>query len=229
MVEAIREVTDVPIRGDANEGYPDRETALKEIEWLALQSVDLHGQPLPAANRDDMAWLMERSPLPFIADEAFSGTKDLSDLVDAYHGINIKLAKSGGALAVLEAIEQARRYGLSVMLGSMIESPLGIAAAAHSAPLADYVDLDGNLLLANDPFDGHPILDGRIALGDEDGLGVHLFQETNAHQIRPSCEDRSSSSSARRISIDLRWQARPKDGSRELRESAWTPGSAAGC
>ena len=172
MVRAIREVTDVPIRGDANEGYPDRETALKEIEWLALQNVELLEQPLPAANRDDMTWLMERSPLPLIADEAFSGPEDLPDLVGAYHGVNFKLVKSGGGLAVLEAIEQTRRHGLSVMLGSTIESSLGIAAAAHIAPLADYVDIDGNLLLANDPFDGHPIVDGRIALRNEPGLGM---------------------------------------------------------
>ncbi len=106
MVEAIREVTDVPIRGDANEGYPDRETAIREIEWLAERNIDLLEQPLPAANRDDMAWLKERSPLPLIADEAFSDPEDLPQLAGAYHGINIKLVKSGGALAARDAIEQ---------------------------------------------------------------------------------------------------------------------------
>lgn len=172
MVEAIRKVTDVPIRGDANEGYPDRETALREITWLAERNVELLEQPLPAANRDDMVWLMERSPLPLIADEAFTGIEDLPHLVGAYHGVNFKLVKSGGALAVLDAIEQARSHGLSVMLGSTIESSLGIAAGAHIAPLTDYVDLDGNLLIANDPFQGHPVVDGRIALRDAPGLGV---------------------------------------------------------
>ncbi len=172
MVDAIREVTDVPIRGDANEGYPDRETALREIEWLADRNVELVEQPLPAASRDDMAWLMERSPLPLIADEAFTDVESLSDLVGAYHGINIKLVKSGGALAARDAIRKARDLGLSVMLGSTIETSLGIAAAAHIAPLADYLDLDGNLLLANDPFIGHPIVDGRVALRDEPGLGI---------------------------------------------------------
>ena len=151
---------------------PDRETAIREIEWLAERNVDLLEQPLPAAKRDDMVWLMERSPVPLIADEAFSGPDDLSDLVGAYHGVNFKLVKSGGALAALDTIERARRSGLSVMLGSTIESSLGIAAGAHIAPLVDYVDLDGNLLLANDPYVGHPIVDGRIALRDEPGLGV---------------------------------------------------------
>ena len=172
MVDAVRDVTEVPIRGDANEGYPDRNTALREIEWLALQNVELLEQPLPAGDRDGMAWLMERSPIPLIADEAFEGPENLSDLVGAYHGINIKLVKSGGSLAAREAIEAARHHGLSVMLGSTLESSLGIAAAAHIAPLVDYVDLDGNLLLANDPFTAHPIENGCIALANTPGLGA---------------------------------------------------------
>ena len=172
MVEAIRDVTDRPIRGDVNEGYPNREVALREIEWLAERNIELIEQPLPASRPDDMAWLKDRSPMPLIADEAFSGPETLSDIAEAYHGINIKLVKSGGALAARDAIREARRHGLSVMLGSTIESSLGIAAAAHIAPLVDYVDLDGNLLLANDPFDGHPIEDGRIVLCDLPGLGI---------------------------------------------------------
>ena len=162
MIEAIREVTEVPIRGDANEGYPDRETALREIEWLAERNVELIEQPLPAAAVDDMAWLKERSPMPLVADEAFTGVAAMPELAEVYHGINIKLVKSGGMLAASDVIERARRHGLSVMLGSTIESSLGVAAGAHLAPLVDYADLDGNLLLANDPFDGHPVVDGRI-------------------------------------------------------------------
>lgn len=172
MVEAIRDVTDVPIRGDANEGYPDRETALREIAWLAERNVELIEQPLPAAAVDDMIWLKARSPIPLIADEAFTGLEDLQHLAKAYHGINVKLVKCGGALAALDAIDQARRHDLGLMLGSTIESSLGIAAAAHLAPLADHVDLDGNLLLADDPFAGHPIENGRIALRDAPGLGI---------------------------------------------------------
>ncbi|MGI9503463.1 MAG: dipeptide epimerase, partial [Geminicoccaceae bacterium] len=156
MVQAIRDVTDVPIRGDANEGFSDRETALREINWLASQHVELIEQPLPADRLEDMAWLKERSPLPLIADEGFSGPEDLSDLKNGYHGINIKLVKIGGTLAALTAIREARRHGLSVMLGSTLESSIGIAAAAHLAPLVDHADLDGNLLLANDPFIGLP-------------------------------------------------------------------------
>ena len=172
MVEAIRDVTDVPIRGDANEGYPDRETAIREIEWLAERNVEMVEQPLAAEDLDGMAWLKERSPLPLIADEAFSGIDDLPKIQGVYDGINIKLVKSGGAFAARQIIEQARHHGLRVMLGSTIESALGIAAAAHIAPLTDYVDLDGNLLLAEDPFDGHPIENGRIALRSLPGLGI---------------------------------------------------------
>lgn len=172
MVDAIRDVTDVPIRGDANEGYPDRETALRDIEWLASQNVDLIEQPLAANTPEDMAWLKERSPLPLIADEALTSIDNLPDLAHAYDGINIKLVKSGGGLAAKETIEHARALGMSVMLGSTIESSLGIAAAAHLAPLADFVDLDGSLLLANDPFEGHPLKQGRITLRDQPGLGI---------------------------------------------------------
>ena len=172
LIAAIRDVTDTPIRGDANEGYPDRETALREIEWLAGQQVELIEQPLTADRPDDVAWLKERSPLPLIADEGFTGIKDLPALAEIYHGINIKLVKIGGTLAARAAIDEAKRHGLSVMLGSTIESSLGIAPAAHLAPLADVIDLDGNLLLADDPFIGHPLQDGLIMLRDQPGLGI---------------------------------------------------------
>lgn len=172
MVQAIRDVTDAPLRGDANEGYRDRETALREIEWLASHNVELIEQPLPAARLDDMAWLKTRSPIPLIADEGFTSLDDVAELAHGYHGINIKLVKNGGTLAARDAIRAARQHGLSVMFGSTIESSLGIAAAAHLAPLADHVDLDGNLLIANDPFIGHPIEDGRIQLNDRPGLGI---------------------------------------------------------
>ena len=172
MIDAIRDVTSVTIRGDANEGYPDREAALREIEWLATRNVDLIEQPLAANAPDDMAWLKARSPLTLIADEALTSIDDLSDLAHAYHGINVKLVKSGGGLAAKKTIERARSLGITVMLGSTLESSLGIAAAAHLAPLADFVDLDGNLLLANDPFEGHPLKQGRIVLRNRPGLGI---------------------------------------------------------
>jgi L-alanine-DL-glutamate epimerase-like enolase superfamily enzyme len=177
MIQAIREVSDQPLRVDANEGWANRELALREIEWLAGQGVELVEQPLPAGKSpqqglSDMAWLKERSPLPLMADESFHHAEDIPLLAQGFHGVNIKLMKCGGMLAALHAIAGARDHGLSVMLGCMVESGLGIAAAAQLAPLVDYVDLDGNLLLAGDIAESHPVEGGIIRLGDGPGLGV---------------------------------------------------------
>ena len=172
MIEAIREVSDQPIRVDANEGWTHREHALREIEWLADHHIDLVEQPMPAAQQEDMVWLKERSPLPLIADEAFTSPNEIPTLKDQYHGINIKLMKVGGLLAALDAATVARTFGMSMMLGCMVESALGVAAAAQMAPLVDYVDLDGNILIKNDTFEAHPVVDGCLALIDRPGLGI---------------------------------------------------------
>lgn len=172
LISAIREVCQIPVRVDANEGWEDRTVALREIEWLAGMGVTLIEQPLPAAQYDDMVWLKQYSPLPLIADEAFCSNSDIPRLAEAYHGINIKLMKCGGLIVAKDAIVLARLYGLKTMLGCMIESSVGIAAAAQLAPLVDYVDLDGNLLINNDPYDGHPVNQGVIQLNGKPGLGV---------------------------------------------------------
>lgn len=172
LFEAVRGVTDKPVRVDANEGWPDPAEALRQIEWLAARGVEFVEQPLPAADLDGARWLRARSPLPVVADEAVLRSVDLPRLADAYHGINIKLMKCGGLQEAMRMIAVARAHGLKIMLGCMIESGLGIAAAAHLAPLVDWVDLDGNLLLASDPFPGHPVEGGRIRLRDAPGLGV---------------------------------------------------------
>lgn len=175
MIEAIREVTQTPLRVDANEGWRDREQAAREVDWLAGQGVELVEQPMPADQWEDTAWLKSRSALPLIADEAFSGPQDLMRVSAGYHGVNVKLMKCGGIQAASDIIAAARALDLKIMLGCMVESGLGIAAAAHLAPLVDYADLDGNLLLTNDPYDGHPLEDGRIRLRNEPGLGVGLL------------------------------------------------------
>lgn len=185
MIRAIRNVTDRPLRVDANEGWHDREAALREIEWLATQKVELVEQPMPAAQLEDVAWIKERSPLALIADESFTTTRSLLGLAEAYHGVNIKLQKCGGLLAAREAIAIARTMGLSVMLGCMLESSLGIAAACQLAPLADILDLDGNLLLSNDPFDGLTLRDGCVLPSDRPGLGV----SPNQGIMQPEDED----------------------------------------
>ena len=176
IIEAIREMTDKVIRVDANEGWT-KEEALDKIEWLAEQNVEFVEQPLPADKLDDTAWLKERSPLPIIADENVVTKFDIPKIAYAFDGINIKLMKSGGPTEALKMIHTARSNGLKVMLGCMCESSIAIGAAAHLSPLADWADLDGNLLLSNDPFTGIGMKDGKLILPDAAGIGVEPIGE----------------------------------------------------
>jgi L-alanine-DL-glutamate epimerase-like enolase superfamily enzyme len=168
---AVRSATPKTVRVDANEAWGPEE-ALEHIEWLAAQGVELVEQPLPAADVEGAKWLRQRSPLPLVADEALMMASDVPKLAEGYHGINVKLQKCGGIREALRIIETARSCGLKVMLGCMVETSVGIAAAAHLGPLVDWLDLDGNLLLSADPFRGHPVVGGRIRLGEGPGLGV---------------------------------------------------------
>ncbi len=172
IINAVRSVTDKPIRVDANEGWTDRELALKNIDWLSENQVEFVEQPLPAGRLDDMAWLKERSPLRLFADEDVRRPEHLLDLHGVYDGINIKLMKAGGIQPALRLIHGCRCLGMEIMLGCMIESSLGITAAAQLAPLVDYVDLDGNLLIAHDPFEGVSCSRGLLTLPNGSGLGV---------------------------------------------------------
>lgn len=172
IVAAVREATDRPLRVDANEGWRDKEQALEKIQWLQKMGVELIEQPLPAAMIDETAWLRERVDIPIIADEAVKGAGDIPKLAGAYDGINIKLMKAGGIQEAIRMIHVARALGLKIMLGCMIESSVAIAAAAHISPLVDYADLDGNLLISNDPFTGVSVKNGKLILNDQPGLGV---------------------------------------------------------
>src|SRR6218665_304162 len=168
---AVRAATSKPVRVDANEAW-NPEEALAHIEWLAAQGVELVEQPLPAADVEGAKWLRQRSPPPLGAGEGVVVGSGGPRLAEGYHGINVKLQKCGGIREALRIIETARACGLKVMIGCMVETGVGIAAAAHLGPLADWLDLDGNLLLSADPFQGHPVVDGRIRLGEGPGLGV---------------------------------------------------------
>ena len=168
---AVRAATSKVIRVDANEAWKPEE-ALQHIEWLATQGVELVEQPLPAADVEGAKWLRARSPLPLVADESLIRASDVPRLAEGFHGINVKLQKAGGIRETLRIIDVARACGLKVMIGCMVETSLGIAAAAHLGPLADWLDLDGNLLITEDPFRGHPVEQGRIQLGAGPGLGV---------------------------------------------------------
>jgi len=172
IIGAVRTVSDQPIRVDANEGWLDPETALRRIERLAGQGVVLIEQPMPAGRLEEAAWLRERSPLPIFADEDVMDSADIPHLAAAYHGINIKLMKSGGPREAWRMIQSARAHGLLIMLGCMIESSCGISAAAHLSGAVDFVDLDGHLLLTADPFSGLRLEAGRVRTGPDPGLGV---------------------------------------------------------
>lgn len=171
-IAAIRAETDRPITVDANQGWTDRDAALRMIEWLAGRNVLFVEQPLGRAQLDDTAWLRKRSPLPLIADESVQRLADVARLAGVFDGINIKLMKCTGLREARQMVAVARALGLKVMLGCMTETSCAISAAAQLSPLVDWADLDGALLIANDCFEGATVVRGRIALPDRAGIGV---------------------------------------------------------
>lgn len=176
IMAAVRQVTDRPLRVDANEAWHDKETAIQKIRWLAGQGVEMIEQPMPAAMIEETAWLRQRAGIPIFADEAVIVSTDIPKLAGAYDGINVKLMKAGGIQESIRMIHVARAMGMKIMLGCMIESSLGISAAAHLSPAVDYADLDGHLLISNDPFAGLAVEHGKLLLSDHAGLGVHERQ-----------------------------------------------------
>jgi L-alanine-DL-glutamate epimerase-like enolase superfamily enzyme len=169
-VRAVRSVTRLPLMADVNE-YWELEEAVENIGRLAELGVEYVEQPLPAGDPDG-AGLKGRSRLPIFVDEDVHMSTDVPEAATRAHGINIKLTKSGGIREALRLAHTARALGLGVMLGCMIESGLGIAAGSVVASLCDYVDLDGNLLLAEDPWQGVDFLDGVQTPSERPGLGV---------------------------------------------------------
>ena len=154
---ALREAApDKPVRVDANEAWKTKEEALRNIEWLQQHgNVQFIEQPMPASSsRRDMAWLKERSPLPIFGDESYHHAGDIELAAECFHGVNVKLVKTGGISGAFEALQAARKAGLQTMIGCMIESSVLITAAAHLAELTDHLDIDGHLLISNDPYLG---------------------------------------------------------------------------
>ncbi len=172
IISTIRRISDKPIRVDVNEGWKDKYEALEKINRLQSQGIELVEQPMPAEMIDETAWLKEQVKIPIIADEAVKTSEDIPLLVNIYDGINIKLMKAGGIQESLRMIHLAKENGLKVMLGCMIETSLGISAALQLAAIADYIDLDGHLLITNDPFDGIHTTAGCHRLTDKPGLGI---------------------------------------------------------
>ncbi len=172
IVNTIRSVTDKPLTIDANQGWTDKHQALEMVEWLNEQNCLLIEQPMPKELLDETAWLNEHSPLPIIADEACQRLSDVTRLKGIYSGINIKLMKCTGMREAHKMLTLARSLGMEVMLGCMTETSCAVSAASHLSPMVDWADLDGNLLISNDPFKGTEIVNGKITLTDRPGIGL---------------------------------------------------------
>lgn len=172
MIRAIREVSDLPIAVDVNQGWKNKKKALDEIFWLKEQGIVMIEQPMPKEMIDANAWLTERSPLPTFADEAIQRLKDIPAIKGAYTGINVKLMKCTGMREAWKMMNYARAEGMKVMIGCMTETSCAIAAAAQLSPAVDFADLDGNLLIANDIFRGTTVVDGKITLNRLPGIGI---------------------------------------------------------
>lgn len=174
IVRRVRACTSKPLRVDVNEGWKPDETSIDTALWLEGEGVELIEQPYPAAELQAAARLREHLTIPLIADECFGRFEDLERISSAYDGVNVKLMKCGGPGEAFRIMKRARKMNLKIMIGCMIETSVGISAAAHLSPLADYADLDGNLLVSNDPFFWTGNRDGRIKPGDTPGLGVSM-------------------------------------------------------
>ncbi len=181
---ALRSAAPVkPVRVDANEAWRSKEEALKALEWLAADGhIEFVEQPMPAGTPTaDRAWLKERSPVPLMADESYRTAEDLPAVRETFHAVNVKLVKAGGITGGFAALKAAREAGLKTMLGCMIETSVLIAAAAHLADLTDFLDLDGNLLITNDPFHGPTARKGRVSFKEaSEAFGLRVLRGDGA-------------------------------------------------
>ena len=179
LIDAVREAApDARLRVDANEAWTPRE-AVEKTAWLADRDVEFVEQPVPAEDPEGLRFVHERSALPIAADESCVTLSDVPAIADRCDIANLKLMKTGGLPEARRMIAAARAHGLEVMCGCMVESNASIAAAAQIAPLLDYADIDGSLLLADDPYEGIDLTDGEIRLADQDraGTGARLASE----------------------------------------------------
>lgn len=175
IIKELRKVTDATFRIDANCAWTVEETLTNAIVMKGL-GVEFIEQPLKASNWEDMQVLKQKSMLPFIADESCQRLEDVNTCVDRFHGINIKLMKCGGFTPALKMITLAKQNGLKVMAGCMTESSVGISSLVQLAPLLDYMDADGAMLLKNDIAKGATFKDGKILFSSENGSGANFYK-----------------------------------------------------
>jgi L-alanine-DL-glutamate epimerase-like enolase superfamily enzyme len=145
---------------------------VRKINWLEKQGVEFIEQPMPAGMLEETRWVRSRVHIPIIADEACQRASDIPRLKECFDGVNVKLDKSGGVLEAYRMIAIAKSLGMRTMLGCMVSSSVSVTAAAHLSPLVDYADLDGNLLISNDPFHGVTVEKGKLILPRKPGLGL---------------------------------------------------------
>ena len=172
MIETIREITDKPICVDVNQGWKDREFGLEMAFWLAERNVVFLEQPMPKERIDDNAWLTEKSPIPTFGDEAVQRIQDVNKAKGVYSGVNIKLMKCTGMREAYKMMNLARALDLKIMLGCMTETSCAISAASQLAPMSDWADLDGALLISNDIYKGMEVQDGKVLLSKLPGIGI---------------------------------------------------------
>ncbi|MCE1197440.1 MAG: dipeptide epimerase [Marinilabiliales bacterium] len=172
MINSVRSVTQIPLCVDVNQGWKERQEALDKVHWLKEQGIVFIEQPFDKHNLEDTAWLTQHSPLPILADEAMQRVGDLKKLQGVYSGINCKLMKCTGMREAHKILETARSLNMKTLMGCMTETSCGTSAAAQLSPIVDWADLDGNLLISNDLYEGMKIVEGKIVLSDLPGIGI---------------------------------------------------------
>ncbi len=172
IIETIRSVSRVPLCVDVNQGWKDKKAALDMVLWLKEKEVEFIEQPMPKEQIDDIAWLTDNSPIPIIADEAVQRLCDIKKTRGIYSGINIKLMKCTGMREAHKMVNLAHSWKMKVMIGCMTETSCAVSAAAQLSPKTNWADLDGNLLINNDPYSGIKIINGKITLQDKPGIGI---------------------------------------------------------
>lgn len=173
MINSVRAVApDKPLYVDVNGGWKDKQQALDMVYWLEEKGIVFVEQPMPTELAEDIAWLSEKSPLPIIADESIQRLPSVMDAYQVYDGINIKLMKCTGMREAHKMLNLARSLDMKVLMGCMVASSCSISAAAQLSPAIDWADLDGNLLISNDPYEGVKVEDGKLVLPDRPGIGV---------------------------------------------------------
>lgn len=176
MIETIRSETNKPLCVDVNQGWTDKHQALEMIHWLKENGVVFVEQPMPKMAIDEMAWLTENSPLPTIGDESVQRLGDVMKAKGVYSGINIKLMKCTGMREAHQMLTLAKSMNMKVMIGCMTETSCAVSAAAQLSPETDWADLDGNLLISNDPYSGVKVVKGKVVLSGHPGIGIQTIK-----------------------------------------------------